>query len=392
MAHCQLKDSCAAIRTKPWLNNPIDAGQTSHPPELNLRVENINHDMNELSLLTRRPPMKIQLAESAHIGGWASPEVESIPPSLPGLGLRTILVPVDFSNVSAVLLRGMAWFAMRSGAKLHILHVVEPSGILNVGRPSGTQIDSRTRARAARLQLHQWAKRTLPSQVSIHTVVRGGRAADEIVSQSQALHADIVVMSAHVGQGAKNTLVRTTTERVVRHAFCPVLVIAKDKINEFLRNLETFPPPSWKRVLLPVDLSSRVPEALAYAAAIAMENTGRLHLLHAVTSDTSTVKETTPRAGSRLTEWLRTELRWPVEWEATVWTDTPLLHAILAEAGRSKIDVIILPARDCAWSRRYRLWSVTDGILRHAPCPVLCVSENAKSSARWARDSAIVRI
>jgi len=336
--------------------------------------------------------MKTQSAESARIGGWESPEVESIPPSLPGLGLRTILVPVDFSNVSAVLLRGMAWFAMRSGADLHILHVVEPSGIFNKGRQSETQIDSRTRACAARLQLQQWVRRTLPGQVSIHTVVRVGWAADEIVSQSQALHADIVVMSAHVDRGAKNTLVRTTTERVVRHAFCPVLVIAKDKIDEFLRNLETFPPPSWKRVLLPVDISSRIPEAMAYAAAIAIANSARLHVLHVVTNDTSTVKETTPRAGYRLTEWLRRELGCPVEWEATVWTDTPLLHAILAEAGRSKIDVIILPARDCAWSRRYRLWSVTDGILRHAPCPVLCVSENAKSSARWARDLATVRI
>jgi len=118
---------------------------------------------------------------------------------------------------------------------------------------------------------------------------------------------------------------------------------------------------------------------LAYAVAIAMTNGSRLHLLHVVTNDTSTVEAATACASQGLTEWLRTELCWPVKREATIWTHTPLLHSILAEAEQSKIDVIVLPARDCAWSRRHRLWSVTDGILRHAPCPVLCVSENAKS-------------
>jgi hypothetical protein len=42
-------------------------------------------------------------------------------------------------------------------------------------------------------------------------------------------------------------------------------------------------------------------------------------------------------------------------------------------------DTPIYPgARGCAWFRRHRLWSITDGILRHAPCPVLSVNASVK--------------
>ena len=336
--------------------------------------------MNELSLSASRTGMELLPTESIRAGSRTSPESESVRTWLPSLGVRTILVPIDFSEVSAVIVRRMAEFAERVGAALHILHVVEPSGRLTTEELMETRVDRQARAGAAPSELRQWVEQVLPGHISVTTTVRVGRAADEIVAQARVLQVNLIVMSAHVGQGLKNVLVRTTTERVVRQASCPVLVVAKDKVNDFLQKLDGFPPPSWKRILLPVDLSSRVPGALAYAAAIAMENSAKLHLLHAVASDTLTGETLTPSAVNRLTEWLRTELRWPVESESTVWTDTPLLHAIMTEAGRSKVDVIVLPTRDGTWSRRHRLWSVTDGILRHAPCPVLCVNENANLS------------
>ena len=332
--------------------------------------------MKTLSLPAGRPRIEVPPAASTPTGSWTNLETDSIRTPLLDLNLRTILVPFDFSDVSVALLWRMVAFADRSGAALHILHVVEPSDGFDAAGQLTTRGDSNLRVGAAQSQLQQWVKQTLPVQVAITTTAREGLAADEIVAQARDLQADLVVMSAHVGRGLKNALVRTTTERVVRHAPCPVLVLAKNKVNKFLWNFETFPLPSWKRILLPVDLSSRVSGALAYAAAMAMENSATLQFLHVTTGDTSTEESTTSSAGNRLTEWLRTELRWPVESEAVIWTNTPLLHAILAEARRSSTDVIVLPTRDCTWSRRHRFWSVTDGILRHAPCPVLCVSGN----------------
>jgi nucleotide-binding universal stress UspA family protein len=299
-------------------------------------------------------------------------------PELPSLHLRTILAPFDFSDGSAALLRRLITLAENSNATVHVLHVVEPTGgsVANEGTP----IYPGARAAAARMQIKQWVAQTFSTTVAITTTVRVGRAADEIVAQAHALAADLIVMSAHSGSGRKNVLLRTTTERVVRQSPCPVLVVARDHVPEFLNEPDAFPLRTWKRILLPVDFSSGVGEALAYAAAIARENGARLHILHGVNADTLGVNETHLSADERLAAWLGSELRWPVEYEAVLWSNVPLLNAILHEIERSKIDLLVLPARDGTWFRRHRLWSITDGILRHAPCPVLSVNQRATTA------------
>lgn len=296
-------------------------------------------------------------------------------PELPSLHLRTILAPFDFSNVSAALLHRLILLAENSNATVHVLHVVEPSGgsVANGEAP----IYPGARAAAARMQIKQWVAQTLSTPVAITTTVRVGQAADEIVAHAHALAADLIVMSAHSGSGRENVLPRTTTERVVRQSPCPVLVVARDHVPEFLGEPDTFPLRTWKRILLPVDFSSGVGDAVAYAAAIARENGARVHILHGVNAYTVGANETHLSADERLTAWLGSELRWPVEYEATIWNNMPLLNAILHEVDRSQIDLIVLPARGETWFRRHRLWRITDGILRHAPCPVLCVNQRA---------------
>lgn len=299
-------------------------------------------------------------------------------PELSSLRLRTILAPFDFSDVSAELLRRLITLAENSNATVHVLHVVEPSGgsVVNEGTP----IYPGARAAAARMQIKQWVSQSFSTPVAITTTVRVGRAVDEIIAQAHALSADLIVMSAHSGSGRKKVLLRTTTERVVRQSPCPVLVVARDHVSEFLNEPDAFPLRTWKRILLPVDFSSGVGEALAYAAAIARENGARLHILHGVNEDTTGLDGAYRSADERLAAWLGSELRWPVEYEATIWDNVPLLNAILHEANHSGIDLIVLPARDCPWFRRHRLWSITDGILRHAPCPVLSVNQRATTA------------
>ncbi len=319
--------------------------------------------------------LPIRLSSPDKIGAT---DAAAASPELSSLRLRTILAPFDFSDVSAALLRRLINLAENSNATVHVLHVVEPLG--GPGANEGTPIYPGARAAAARMQIQQWVAQTFPTQVSITTTVRVGRAADEIVAQAYALSADLIVMSAHSGSGRKNVLLRTTTERVVRQSPCPVLVVARNHVPKFLNEPDAFPLRTWKRILLPVDFSSGVGEALAYAAAIARENGARLHILHGVNGDTMGLERAHPSADERLTAWIGSELRWAIEHEAVIWNNVPLLNAILHEVERSEIDLIVLPARDCAWFRRHRLWSITDGILRHAPCPVLSVNQRATTA------------
>lgn len=335
--------------------------------------------MNTLNLAPDQPRWETPPTRLTRAGKGAGTESASAMPSLSKLRLRTIVAPFDFSDVSAALLRRLIALAEASDATLHVVHVVEPSSRLVAN--GDTPIYPGARAAAARMQIEQWVARTFSSPVSITTTVRVGRAADEIVAHAQALCADLIIMSAHVGSGSKNVLLRTTTERVVRQSPCPVLVVPRDQVEAFLSEPESFPLRTWRRILLPVDLSSDAREAVAYAASIAQANGAKLHLLHCVGADKTESADSVSSNEERLAAWLGSELRWPVEFEATIWSNVPLLNTILHEVKVSKIDLIVLPARDCAWFRRHRLWSITDGILRHAPCPVLSVNAAAKPLA-----------
>lgn len=293
---------------------------------------------------------------------------------LSGPRVRTVLAPFDFSNVSAALLRRLITLAESSNATVHVLHIVEPSS-------SGeAPIYLRERAVAARNQIKEWVEKTFSTHVSITTTVRVGRPADEIVAQAYALYADLIVMSAHSRNNRNNGVLHTTTERVMRLSPCPVLVATRDQVPDLLNEPDAFPLRKWKRILLPVDLSSDLREVLDYAAAMVHENGARLHILHDATGATS--NETHSTADARMTAWLRSELRWPVKYEASIWTNVPLLNAILHEVNHSGIDLIVLPARRCSRFRRHRLRRVTDGILRHAPCPVLSISRRGHGQER----------
>jgi nucleotide-binding universal stress UspA family protein len=59
------------------------------------------------------------------------------------------------------------------------------------------------------------------------TLVRQGRSFHEITEAARTLNMDLIIMSTHGYTGLKHALLGSTTERVVRHASCPVLVLRK---------------------------------------------------------------------------------------------------------------------------------------------------------------------
>ena len=65
------------------------------------------------------------------------------------------------------------------------------------------------------------------------TLVRQGRSFHEIAEAARTLKADLIIISTHGYSGLKHALLGSTTERVVRHAPCPVLVVREHE-REFV--------------------------------------------------------------------------------------------------------------------------------------------------------------
>jgi universal stress protein A len=72
----------------------------------------------------------------------------------------------------------------------------------------------------------------IPQGLPVETFVRTGRPATEIVEAATELESDLIIISTHGHTGLKAVL-GGTTEHVVRHAPCPVLVV-REKEHDFL--------------------------------------------------------------------------------------------------------------------------------------------------------------
>lgn len=158
----------------------------------------------------------------------AQPSTSGRPAGLkrtPSLKLRTILVPVDFSERSRAALNYAITLAQDFGGLLMVLHVLDP--LLAAGRLESArlrQLKSSSR-REAEEQLQALRPELVQSGVRTQLFLRSGPATDIIVAFAVAKKADLIIMGSQGRTGLRRLLIGSVAERVVRHASCPVLVV-----------------------------------------------------------------------------------------------------------------------------------------------------------------------
>ena len=141
-----------------------------------------------------------------------------------------------------------------------------------------------------------------------------------------------------------------------------------------------------KRILIPTDFSKHSQNALSYAAAFAEKFGAELYLLHVVQDlalfipDAITVTPPIVPPVEELTASVRAALdrviqenqlqRLPVF--AEVREGTPF-YEIIQFAKEKDIDLIVMGTHGRGWLAHVLLGSVTEKVVRKAPCPVLTV-------------------
>ncbi len=155
-------------------------------------------------------------------------------PGQPALNIQQILVPTDFSDYSKKALKYAVSVAEQLGAKITLLHVVESmeNSYPYAGYPFVVEPDEiMPAAEAAANQLCKEEK--INPELIRETLVKEGISYQEIVETAKALKTDLIIIATQGRTGLAHVLLGSTTERVVRHAPCPVLVV-REKEREFV--------------------------------------------------------------------------------------------------------------------------------------------------------------
>jgi universal stress protein A len=135
-----------------------------------------------------------------------------------------ILVPSDFSDPSRKALKYAARLAAQFGSKITLLHVLEPSMSPDFAS-FPLVLEEEKVVEGARQRLLSLAKAHLDGRYLAALEVRSGNPFHEIAEAARELSMDLIVMATHGYTGVKRVLLGSTTERVVRYAQCPVLVV-----------------------------------------------------------------------------------------------------------------------------------------------------------------------
>ena len=143
------------------------------------------------------------------------------------MNIQRILAPTDFSELSKQGLTSALELADIFGAKLLLLHVVEPppypvEGIVP-SQLGATLLDDLERQ--AGKDLAQMLSETPGSKVEVTRRVVVGIPYRKIVEVAAEEKSDLIVMTTHGRTGLSHLVMGSVSEKIVRTAPCPVLTI-----------------------------------------------------------------------------------------------------------------------------------------------------------------------
>ena len=187
--------------------------------------------------------------------------------------IKQILCPVDFSDVSQHALDHAAAIAHWYEARLMVLHVFANVPTMDLP-PLVLEDADRQRLTTAMRQMTA----RVPRDVAVHLSLQEAEYVhDEILAQLAATHADLLVLGSHGRSGFQRLFLGSITEKVIRKAPCPTLVVPP-------RAPDIAPdrPIQFRRILCAVDFSDASLAALAQALSMAEEADAHLTLLHVI--------------------------------------------------------------------------------------------------------------
>ena len=287
-----------------------------------------------------------------------------------------VLCPIDFSDISQHALAHAAAIARWYEARLTVLYV-----FVNVPTIDGPPLvlDNADRERLMG-QLRRFA--AVPSAVPTEfRIQEGGFAHDEIVAQIAARHADLLVLGTHGRSGFQRLFLGSVSEKVIRKATCPTLVVTPRASDVAMDARVQF-----HRIMCPVDFSDSSLNALEYAISLAEEADARLTVLHvvelphvlsdepaALDIDMSRIHEAaTTTARRRLDDLIPAQARTYCTVDTAV-VEGRAYREILRHTAERQSDLIVMGVQGRGALDLLVFGSTTHHVIRSATCPVLII-------------------
>ncbi|MGB9201678.1 universal stress protein [Methanobacterium sp.] len=143
-----------------------------------------------------------------------------------------ILLPTDGSDNAKRAGKHAIWIANNSGADIIVLNVIEPYYPQISALPNFSDVifdelkeEGENAVKSFKQELESSQCKGICKNMKLKTQIKEGKAFVEIIKFIKSEKIDLVVMGASGRHGIDRFILGSVTERVVREAVCPVLVV-----------------------------------------------------------------------------------------------------------------------------------------------------------------------
>lgn len=294
--------------------------------------------------------------------------------------INRILCPVDFSGHSRLALDYATVIARWYEAEVVALHAYSVAMVpATIGAmPAMTTVGVPLTREEIERDLETFVRPVQAADVKTTVTVTTGGPARTILDTADRILASLIVMGSHGSSGFERMVLGSVTEKVLRKAKCPVLVVPRHA------DAPGGPKSLFRRILCAVDFSPCSTKAVSYALSLAEEAGGALTFLHVVEGldhePLANAHFNVPEYRQHLVEDAQMRLTALVPSETRTWCECHALvrtgkayHEILKAARSMDADLIVLGVRGRNAVDLALFGSTTNHVVRSSECPVLTV-------------------
>ena len=269
--------------------------------------------------------------------------------------MKSIIVPIDFSEQSEKALKVAATLAKKHESELLVLHMLElsPAIMTESGYVSQEQIVHLIRMGEKRFS--DFLDRRFLEGIKITPIIKHYKVFSEVNEVAQKHDADLIVMGSHGTDGLQEIFIGSNTERVVRTSEIPVLVIKGD--------IEKFSP---ERFVFACDYKEESVPALQKAVEMAKAFGSELHLVYINTPGDDFLS--TEDAYNRVSKFLNLA---KLGLEVKIYNDYTVEKGVLNYSESVAADLIGIPTHGRRGLSHFFMGSIGENIANHSNTAVV---------------------
>lgn len=142
--------------------------------------------------------------------------------------MKKIIVPIDFSKHSEYALKTAALLSNKTEVVIYALHMLDLQEASLSQSPEFSNEKAAFFLKLAEKKIKNFLEKDYLKEVKVVPIIKHYKVFKEINEIALEINADLIVMGSHGASGLKEFFVGSNTEKVIRYADVPVLVLKRE--------------------------------------------------------------------------------------------------------------------------------------------------------------------